>query len=249
MIDLGALYKKNELWFAIACIVIYTVAGVNVRAEGDDSLIMLLGLLIIAMMLYIFVRSTGLKEKYGLTKKIYNVKEMVWFLPVWIVSTGNLWGGIHPNYKMPGLLYAVVSFALVGFIEELLFRGFLFRAMLKDGNARSAIVISSITFGMGHIINLFTGQATLQTLFQIVFAVAVGFLFTMVYYKCGNLWPLIISHSLIDMFSVFASDSVTADRLHIIAIIVISIAYCIYLRNIPTPDCMLVPAEGQAEEQ
>ena len=85
--------------------------------------------------------------------------------------------------------------------------------------------------------------------FQIVFAVAVGFLFTMVYYKCGNLWPLIISHSLIDMFSVFASDSVTADRLHIIAIIVISIAYCIYLRNIPTPDCMLVPAEGQAEEQ
>ncbi|MCR5793770.1 MAG: CPBP family intramembrane metalloprotease [Solobacterium sp.] len=248
MIDLGALYRKNELAFAILCIVIYVVAGANFRAEGDDSLVMLLGLLIIALVLYIFVRNAGLTEKYGLTKKIYNVKEMVWFLPVWIVSTGNLWGGIHLNYKMPGLLYAVVSFALVGFIEELLFRGFLFRAMLKDGNTVSAITISSITFGMGHIINLFTGHATFETFFQIVFAIAVGFLFTMVYYKCGNLWPLILSHSLIDMFSVFASDSVTADRMYIVSVIIIAAAYCIYLKKIPTPDVMTVPAEGQIEE-
>ena len=37
------------------------------------------------------------------------------------------------------------------------FRGLLFTAIAKD-NVKSAVVISSVTFGIGHIINLFNGS-------------------------------------------------------------------------------------------
>ena len=236
MIELNELYRKNEVLFAVICIVIYVIAGGNLRNLGDDSLYMTMGLLLIAALLYIFVREKGLKEKYGLTKKIYNVKEMLWFMPMWIISTGNLWGGIHPNYEMPGLLYAVCSFALVGFIEELIFRGFLFRAMLKDGSPVTAIAVSSITFGMGHIVNLFTGHGTFETFAQMGFAIAIGFMFTMIYYKCGNLWPVITAHSLIDMFSCFSTDSTAADWIYIITALTTSVAYGLYLRTVKTSE-------------
>lgn len=56
----------------------------------------------------------------------------------------------------------VLSMLCVGFIEELIFRGFLFKAMAKDG-IKSAIIVSSITFGLGHIINLVNGAELLPT--------------------------------------------------------------------------------------
>ena len=86
---------------------------------------------------------------------------MLYIVPLWIITTGNLWSGIKPHYSGAGLIFAVCSMALVGFAEELIFRGFLFKAMLKDGKPIVAIIVSSVTFGMGHIINLLTGQTGL----------------------------------------------------------------------------------------
>jgi membrane protease YdiL (CAAX protease family) len=138
---------------------------------------------------------------------------------------------------MPGLLYAAVMMAFVGFAEELIFRGFLFKAILKDGNVRTAIIISSVTFGLGHILNLLIGQDLIETLVQIVFAVAVGFVFTMTFYKGGSLWPCILAHSVIDVTSVFFSGSsvVLSWIIHII-VFALSIIYCIYLaKRVETP--------------
>ena len=64
---------------------------------------------------------------------------------------------------------------------------------------------------------------------QIVFAVSLGFVFTMVCYKSGSLIPCIIAHSLIDVFSLFAGDNAAADRIYVGATIVVSMIYCIYL--------------------
>ena len=45
----------------------------------------------------------------------------------------------------------------VGFLEEVIFRGLLFTAIARN-NIKSAVIISSVTFGIGHIINLFNGS-------------------------------------------------------------------------------------------
>ncbi len=71
----------------------------------------------------------------------------------------------------------------VGFLEEIIFRGFLFRGIAKD-NLKEAVIISSVTFGIGHIVNLLNGYDILKNSIQIVFAVAVGFMLVFSLYKC-----------------------------------------------------------------
>ena len=187
---MNSLYKKNELTFAILWIVIYAVGMGTLQSNfGLDSLWHMLGLVVISAAIYLFVKKNGLLGKYGLAGWAKNSRAMLWFIPLWILSCLNLFSGFQPDYPVPGLIYAAVSMALVGFAEELIFRGFLFKAMLKDGNVKAAIIVSSITFGMGHIINLFTGHELIATLIQVVFAVAMGFVFTLVFYKSGSLLP------------------------------------------------------------
>ena len=233
------LYKKNELSFAILWIVIYAVGMGTLQSNfGLDSLWHMLGLVVISAAIYLFVKKNGLLEKYGLAGWAKNSKAMLWFIPLWILSCLNLFSGFQPDYPVPGLIYAAVSMALVGFAEELIFRGFLFKAMLKDGNVKAAIIVSSITFGLGHIVNLFTGHELIATLTQMVFAIAMGFVFTLVFYKSGSLLPGILAHSIIDVFSVLASDG-GSQRLNTIVhigIIVISVVYCTYLaKHVETP--------------
>lgn len=233
------LYDKSEITFAILWIVIYTVAmGTLQNIFGLASLPHLLALIVISAAVYLFVKKYGLMEKYGLSGWTQNSRALLWIFPLWIISCLNLFSGFKPDHPMPGLLYAAVSMALVGFVEEMLFRGILFKAMLKDGNVKAAIIVSSVTFGLGHIMNLFTGQDLVETLNQMVFAIAVGFIFTMVYYKGGSLLPCILAHSIIDVTSVFAADE-GSQRLNLILhvlVVALAVGYCLYLaKRVETP--------------
>ena len=231
------LYEKSEITFAILWIIIYTFCIGNLRRLGDDSPILMISLIVICALMFLCVRITKTMEYYGLTGWAKNSLAMLWFIPLWIISSINLWIGISPDYPMPGLLFAAVMMAFVGFAEELIFRGFLFKAILKDGSVKTAILISSITFGLGHIMNLFIGQDLVETLTQVVFAVAVGFVFTMVFYKGGSLWPCILAHSLIDVTSVFSSgETPVLEWIAHIVTFVLAITYCLYLaKRVETP--------------
>ncbi|MBR4549336.1 MAG: CPBP family intramembrane metalloprotease [Oscillospiraceae bacterium] len=232
------LYEKSEILFALFWIVLYTVCMGNLRNLGDDSPYMTVGLIVISVSMLLFVWRNGLLEKYGLSGWAGNSKAMLWFLPLWIITTLNLWGGITPRFPMPGQLFVVVSMAFVGFAEELIFRGFLFKAMLKSGSVKTAVIVSSVTFGLGHILNLFTGHELAETLLQVVFAVAYGFLVTMVFYKSGSLLPCILSHSLFDVFAQYASSD-ASPLLNWVGhgvIIILTLLYCLYLtKRVETP--------------
>ena len=69
----------------------------------------------------------------------------------------------------------------IGFIEEIIFRGFLFKMMAKDG-LKSAIIVSSLTFGLGHIVNLLNGADFIPTLMQVCYAVSIGYLFVVIFH-------------------------------------------------------------------
>ena len=213
------------LWIAAYCLVIGTIKG----SYGYDSPLLLAALFAFAAGICIFVKRNHTEKKYGLAGWPRDTKRFLYFIPLWILSTGNLWGGVQLKFHGAGLVCAVLSMALVGFVEEMIFRGFLFKGMLAEGKPVPAVIVSSLTFGIGHIVNFLTGQAGFETVVQIVFAVSLGFVFTMVCYKSGSLIPCIIAHSLIDVFSLFAGDNAAADRIYVGATIVVSIIYCIYL--------------------
>lgn len=226
------LYEKNELVFAILWIVVYVVICGTVRNNfGDDSPIMMAVLAVFTAGILIFVGVNKLWERYGLCKWQGSAAGYLFFVPLIILMTGNLWNGFKPQYEGMGQIYAVVSAAMVGFVEEMIFRGFLFRILLKKDPAPVAIAISAVTFGVGHIVNLFTGHGNLETVIQIFYAIAFGFMFTFVFYKSGSLIMCIIAHSLVDVFARFSllDQNKTIMYIYFGAIIGVSIVYCIYL--------------------
>ena len=230
------LYTEKPVLFAVLWIVAYCVLLAPIRGRfGDGSLQMLLALSAFSMALVLFVSANRLQGELGLDRWLQNGKGLLWLLPLWVLATGNVWDGFALRYTGIDLVMAVLSFLLIGFAEEMIFRGFLFNGMRRTGRIAPAIIVSAVTFGMGHIVNLLTGQATFDTLLQMVFAVAWGFLLTYAYYKGGSLLPCILIHGVIDVLSVFGRDTAVGDTVYIAATILTAVAYCLFLSNQPTP--------------
>ena len=121
----------------------------------------------------------------------------------------------------------------IGFLEEMIFRGFLFNAMVKDG-VKSAIIVSSVTFGLGHIMNLVNGSGAelLPNILQVIYAIAIGFTFVMIYYKTKSLFPCIITHGIFNALSIFANKTAITSQGRITTaalIAIIAVAYALYI--------------------
>ena len=229
------LYEKKEVLFAVLWIVAYCVIMSALKGQfGYGSIWMLLALIVFAAGITVFVMSGHLKEKYGLAGFPKDMKKYLFFIPMFILATGNIWDGFSLSYEGSTLLIATLSMILVGFVEEMIFRGFLFKAMLGNGKTVTAIIVSALTFGIGHIVNLFAGQASFETVMQVIFAVSWGFILTMVFYKSGSLIPCIIAHSMVDAFSLYGADNEVTDWIYIGVTIFIAVIYCIYLGRLKT---------------
>ncbi|MBP3901409.1 MAG: CPBP family intramembrane metalloprotease [Blautia sp.] len=234
------IYEKNEILFAVLWILVYCFSTIPIRGNlGDESIWMTIVLLVIAALATAFIKKNRLEKKYGLAGWPRDTKRYLYFIPMWILVTGNLWGGLGMAYDGINQVFAVISMLLIGYVEEVIFRGFLFKALLPKDGIKLAIIISSVTFGIGHIINLLAGQASLETVIQVFFAIAWGFIFTFVFYKCGSLIPCIIAHGLVNAFSKFANESHSymTGRIYMGATILIAIVYGIYLAKLPGADC------------
>ena len=228
-------YERKEVLFAVLWIVSYCVVMAPINSRfGYGSARWLLAMTVFTVGIMFFVKGNHLEEKYGLTGFPRNMKKYLFFIPVFILATGNLWDGFAPSFKGIELVIATLSMILVGFVEEMIFRGFLFKAMLWNGKTVSAIIVSAVTFGIGHIVNLFAGQASFETVMQIIFAISWGFILTMVFYKSGSLIPCIIAHAMIDVFSLYGADNELADWIYIGVTIVTAVFYCIYLGRLHT---------------
>ena len=229
------LYEKKEILFAVLWIVAYCVVLGTIRGNfGDDSIAMLIALLVFTAGIITFVKTNHLEEKYGLAGWPKDMKRYLFFIPMWILATGNIWGGFSLSYHGVSLVIAALSMTLVGFVEEMIFRGFLFKAMLSKDKTTVAIIVSAVTFGVGHIVNLFTGQASFETVMQVIFAISWGFILTMVCYKSGSIIPCIIAHSVIDVLSLFGAENVIADWIYVGTTIIVAIIYSIYLGRLKT---------------
>ena len=236
------LYEKNELTFAIVWIVVYCVlqslANLLNKAIGVEYAVSSAFCVLQTAVLFAFIRKNNLQKRYGLCKSPVPACRFLYYVPLVILASGNLWNGFALNYSPTETVCRIVCMLCVGFLEEVIFRGFLFKAIAKD-NIKSAIVISSVTFGIGHIINLFNGSGMNlgNNLCQIVFAVAVGFLFVTIFYRGGSLLPCIIVHAAINTLGTFANDSdLTVERrlLQIVVLIVVTVAYTLILtRTLP----------------
>ena len=91
--------------------------------------------------------------------------------------------------------FLVVMELVVGFSEELVFRGFILRALLPSGMTR-AVLVSAALFGLVHLGNIVYGASVAVTLFQVVGVFAFGVGMAAVVLRTGALWPVMLIHAL-----------------------------------------------------
>ena len=212
---MNRLYQKSELNFSLMWIAAYVGS-----AMAADALSALMGirkvitapvLLLFALLLLGTIRRNNLSEKYGLCAFRGNRKDYLYFIPLAVLASANVWNGVKMNGTAAEMALYVLSMLCVGLIEEVLFRGFLFKAMCTDGVKR-ATLISSVTFGMGHIVNLLSGRELLSTLLQIGYATVIGFLFTVIFLRGKSLWPCIVTHGALNALSALSVPAAPALR-------------------------------------
>ncbi|MBR2366747.1 MAG: CPBP family intramembrane metalloprotease [Oscillospiraceae bacterium] len=231
------LYEKSELGFALVWIGIYCV-GMSVfdgisRKIGLENSVTAVFAAAVSLFLFVWLRKQGKAEYFGLCRPTAPAKAFLFYIPLIILTSKNLWGGAAMHYNAVGTLCFVAKMLCVGFLEELIFRGFLFKAMARD-NIKTAVVVSSVTFGLGHIINLLngSGMGVGENLTQIFFAVLIGFLYVIIFWRGGSLWPCIISHGVFNSLSAFSANGEAT--LHLVILCVLTAAYAaVLLKTLP----------------
>ena len=230
---LNRLYKKDPIWFAVGWIVVYVVGFANADAISESMgfpklLTVVLGAVLSAVLLGFAVRN-GLMKELGLCPFRGNYRNFLWFLPLAVISSVNFWNGVTVNVSPLEAALYIASMCFVGFLEEVIFRGLLFRGMCEDG-VKTAILVSSLTFGVGHIVNLLLGAPVFETVLQLVYATAIGFCYTAVFYVGGSIVPCILSHAFVNSTSVFAVEPSAEGHLVMAAVqTVLGIGYGLWL--------------------
>lgn len=237
------LYKKDESWFAIIFIIIYVV-GTSIsdnvsRDLGIAKSITTLFFIVLSGLILLFIRKNKLSTYYGLCKPNLPAKKVLFYVPLVILIAMKLLFGVQMNYPPIETIFFILSMLFVGFLEEVIFRGFLFKAMCKD-NVKVAVIVSSLTFGMGHIVNILngSGQDLISTLCQICYAIAIGFMLVMLFCRTKSLWACIVMHGAYNAVSAFTNHEMIKTYIipATIAIIVISLGYSLFLiKRTPKP--------------
>ena len=144
-------------------------------------------------------------EQVGFTK--INIKQSLWFVPLFLMIF-LIWGGIlefllsNPISIDNIKLFCLVGFTtlLVGFSEELMYRGILFKAFLGDKKTDKikTVFFSAIGFSLLHSINFLAGLPIDEVLIQLVFTFIFGLLFALLKLRIKNIIPFIVFHWLWD---------------------------------------------------
>jgi len=227
------IFEKYETFFCILMIVVYVLINLycvqNFGVEDYRSSIINTLFSIVLIILMIMLKRISY---YGLIK-VTNTKKYLYFIPLGLIVSVNLWNGINVNNSVSEILFHILTMINIGFIEEIIFRGFLFKMMAKD-NVKTAIIVSSVTFGIGHIVNLLNGAEFIPTLMQVCSAISIGYLFVIIFYKSKSLLPCIITHCLINSLSIFNIET-SIFYISSVFLVIVPLIYAIYInKNIKT---------------
>lgn len=224
------------IWIVVYAIVSYIAIFLSETIQIPNSITAIAYVALCAVIVIILWKRKKLKY-YGFNSlKVLNSKNLLYYIPLIIVSSVNLWSGIHINDSLPQFLLITICMVCVAFIEEVIFRSFLMKALMNKSSVLSIIVSSSL-FGLIHFLNIFVGADLISTILQVCYAMAFGFMCTAFFYKTDNIIPCIICHGVGNALDIFLPEdlSITMQCVGCIAIIVFGVSYGIYLLTTKKP--------------
>jgi hypothetical protein len=230
------LHETKAIWHALVWVFIYIVL-VNVGdlisenlgiANSATSILLIL----LSAGLLLYVTKNQWTGYYGLRWPHQNDLQKVWFyIPLVIIAGLQYAKGINSELGLRDIALVIVLMIGVGFIEELLFRGFLYQGILKNGSLTRAILISGVTFGLGHIVNLMRGYSIADQGLQIVMGVTLGIALALLVAVTDSLLPGVVFHTLLNISGNLTNSNQTMEMYVVIIAIVICVIYCMYLKK------------------
>jgi membrane protease YdiL (CAAX protease family) len=203
------------LLFFLVLEIIFTIFGgvlmstIERYKYGKDIIAELL--LVVYMFIVLIVAGNGYifkDKKIGFFRSLYLGLPMLIFSFIILVSSI---ASAYKDFNIGNFVNLLFLCGLVGVAEEYLCRGWLQNEFIERfGSTKkgiiASIIVSSIVFGIMHITNaLLTTQGFVTTVFQILQAIASGFMFGVIYYRSKNIWTVAFMHGFFD-FSVMLSE-------------------------------------------
>jgi membrane protease YdiL (CAAX protease family) len=134
----------------------------------------------------------------------------IYFFSFWLFGSilGEFTLNLPAIFGPPGFSSGSFSFGYLIFVimlipgiwEEWGFRGVILSLNSRKYSNIWALIISSVTFGLLHFTNILSGQHWITTIFQVLYAAEIGFLFGYIFLKTNSLLPSIIIHYLFNSF-------------------------------------------------
>ena len=240
------LYEKKPVLFAVIWIVVYVVgfgsAGIQTEQPVLNYAIQSAVGLVIAGVLLLFIRKNRLAEHFGLCRFRGDRKRFLYLLPPLLAATDNLWSGFGMREETAAAnLLGILAIGIIApFLEELILRSILFRAIAKT-NTRRGFWFAALSFGIGHLVNIAYGRPIPDTLAQVGFACCFGFCAGALLYTGKSLLPCVFIHMLQNSLS-FIGASETERNWLLIPVCLIDLAYGAYLLYAHRNDCPLTAA-------
>ena len=129
---------------------------------------------------------------------------------------------------MLGLSGLLLVPLLIGFSEEVMFRGILLRGAMNRMPTSIAMVLSAMLFALLHAISGVLVQTLWPTVEQLAFAFCVGLFLAPVALRIGSLWPLIFWHAAWDLI-ILTSQIVQVEHPLALAGMLFQLAWCVPL--------------------
>ena len=122
---LKKLYDKSKIWFAVSWIIAYCVLlsvgdALSASIGIEKSVTIAIGIVLSAILL-LFLKKHGLFRDYGLCAPKTSAKSMLYYIPIIVMLTANLWYGVTLNYGALETVLYIPAMLCVGFLEEVIF--------------------------------------------------------------------------------------------------------------------------------
>lgn len=231
---MNLLREKKPILHAVLWIVLYIVLVNLGDALSEQTSTPYMGTSLLqmafAVLLIVYLSKNGLLKAYGIQKMTQqHVCKVLFYMPLVLLIFMQFISGVNRSLSMTDIAFACLFMTAVGFVEEVIFRGFLFQGIRERSGVNRAIVISGVTFGLGHIVNLLRGYGFEAQAGQILTAVVIGIILALLVAMTKNLVPGILFHILFNIGGTITNSDQGSQSFQLAAILAVSLPYAFYL--------------------
>lgn len=171
----------------------------------------------------------------------YEKGAMLLIIPAFIIAINNfpfstvIRGDAEIHAEWWAIALLLLECVCVAFFEEMAFRGVVFLGLLKrDPQNRLwafvSILISSVVFGLIHLVNIFA-SSPVAVIMQIGYSALIGAMCAVLLMASANIWLCVIVHALFNFLGALVprcGSGVIWDTFTVVLTVVVSIAVAIW---------------------